>query len=267
MKSFSCLIALLVSLIFIGCGGKEKTEKVTSNPAPAKEVAEKPTAAKSVAAFNDSILGDGLQATLKLAAERAVAELSKPGGFADNEALRIGLPESMAPVESTLKKLGQEKLLNDFKDSLNEAARSSVAASPKILSNSISGMKMEDVLSLWKGEKDAATRYLESHTRKNIEEEMLPIISEKTAASGATKYFKQIADLLPKKSSGGLLDSLAAKLKVEIPSDFDLDKYVSEKALNGLYATLATEEAKIRENPAARSTELIKNAFDYFSKK
>ncbi len=162
--------------------------------------------------------------------------------------------------------MGQEKLLDSFKDSLNEAARSSVAASPEIPGNAISGLKMEDALSIWKGGKDAATRYLESQTRNQIEEKMLPIISKQTASAGATRYFEQIVDLIPKKS-GGLLGNLASLTGIEIPADFELDKYVSDKALDGLYATLATEESKIRANPAARSTELVKSAFDYFSKK
>lgn len=265
----SITVALLVLSIFFlgGCGSKEDSSKSTATSSSSVENQGKTALSETPPKTNDSILSEALPAMLKLAADRAVEELSKPGGFADNAALRIGIPESLVPVESGLKKIGQEKLLDDFKASLNEAARTSIAASPKILASSISGMKVDDVLALWKGGNDAATKYLETHTRSQIEELMLPIISEKTAASGATKYFKQIVDLFPKKSSGGLLDSLASKLKVEIPSDFDLDKYVSEKALDGLYTTLAKEELKIRESPAARTTTLLKNAFDYFNKK
>lgn len=256
----------MVPVIFSGCGNKEKTTTEPSEPAAESVRQEMPKTSMKNALVDDSILKDGLQATLKLAAERAVEELSKPGAFADNDLLRIRLPESFAPVKSGLKKLGQEQLVTDFEDSLNEAARKSVMASPKILTNAIQSMKLEDALSIWKGGEDAATRYLENQTRNQIEEQMLPIITQQTAASGSTKYFQQIVNLVPKKQEG-LLGNLSTLTGMKIPEGFDLNQFVSDNALNALYGKLATEEAKIRENPAARTTELVKSAFDYFKKK
>ncbi|EDY82177.1 hypothetical protein VDG1235_1797 [Verrucomicrobiia bacterium DG1235] len=256
------LYLIATAFLFSSCGKNETATQPTSTENDPKIVAETTAPAK----LDDSILEQGIVATLQLAAKRAVDELSKPESFANNEALRIKLPESFAPVESALEKIGQEKILNDFTDSLNEAARSAVAASPQILSETIKKMQVQDVMTIWRGGDDAATRYLETNTRKQISELMLPIIKKQTEDTGATRYFKQITELLPKKK-GGLLDNLAALAGVQIPSDFDLDQFVSDKALDGLYTTLASEEAKIRANPAERSTELIKSAFDYFKKK
>ncbi len=265
MRHYFNLFICVLPFVFSGCGSKDKAD--TTPPKPSAETIAKESSQSSVkqSLFDDSILTDGLQATLKLAAERAVEELSKPGAFANSEVLRIHLPESFAPVKSGLKKLGQEKLVTDFENSMNEAAGKSVMASPKILGETIQGMKMEDVLSIWKGGEDAATRYLENQTRSKIEEQMLPIIAKQTTESGSTKYFQQIVDLIPKKQEG-LLGNLSSITGMKIPEDFDLNQYVSDNALNALYAKLAVEETKIRENPAARTTELVKNAFDYFKK-
>jgi hypothetical protein len=254
---------LVLTLLLSACGGEKQTSTPASTLAEAPPVEQ---AGGAAGAAPSDVLKDGLKATLQLAAERAVEELSKPGGFADNEALRVRLPASFEPVESALKKLGQQRLLDDFTNSLNEAARTSIAASPQILGMAIKGMKVEDALAIWKGGEDAATRFLEDHTRAQIEEKMLPIITEQTQSSGATRYFKQIVDLLPK-GKDGLMGSLSSLSGVKIPEDFDLDDYISEKALDGLYTRLAEEEATIRANPAARTTELVKSAFDFLKKR
>lgn len=162
----------------------------------------------------------------------------------------------------TILKLAAERAVEE----LNEAARNSAAASPEVLGNAISNLKTEEALSICKGGKDAATRYLEVQTRSQIEEKMLPIISRQTANAGATRYFEQIVDLIPKESAG-LLGNLASLTDIEIPSGFELDKYVSGKALNRLSATHTAEGSKTRANQAVRSTKLAKSPFDYFQQK
>ncbi|NBD38047.1 MAG: DUF4197 family protein [Verrucomicrobia bacterium] len=263
MKVLSLCLCFLIPLIFIsGCGKKEESQPAPSVESVASDATGEPTRQEDPRAA----LTDGLLATLQLAADRAVATLNDPGSFSENEAIRIQLPPSFEPAESALQKIGQEQLLDSFTDSMNEAARKSVTAAPEIFQQAIAEMTVQDARSIWNGGDDAATRYLENTTRSLVAERMRPIIAEQTEASGSTRYFKQITEQLsPGKDS--LMGNLASLSGVGVPEDFDLDAYVTEKALDGLYTRLAEEEAKIRANPAARSTELVKSAFDLLRKK
>lgn len=266
MKSMSLFLSFLISLIIIsGCGKKEESQGAP----PAEPVATDSTDASDEPTSEENsraVLTDGLLATLQLAADRAVENLSEPGSFSENEAIRIQLPQSFEPVESALQKIGQEQLLNSFTDSMNKAARKSVVAAPEIFEQAISGMTVQDALSTWNAGDDAATRYLEKNTRSLVAEKMMPIIAAQTEESGSTRYFKQITEQLsPEKDS--LMGNIASLSGVGVPEDFDLDEYVTEKALDGLYTRLAEEEAKIRANPAARTSELVKSAFNLLQKK
>ncbi|MGC9452141.1 MAG: DUF4197 domain-containing protein [Oceanipulchritudo sp.] len=285
MKHKKLLLFFVVfSLLVAGCGRKEETspseiaESKTPAAVPETTVVEATTPEEvkeetsglatdlaAAAAPDKAVLTDGLVATLQLAAERAVEGLSAPGGFSENEALRLQLPKSFEPVESALEKMGQQDLVNSLTDSMNEAARKSIAASPEILGQAISAMKVQDALSIFNGGEDAATRYLEKNTRALIEEKMMPIISQQIEAAGSTRYFNQIVDLVSQQKEG-LMGSLASMTGVSIPTDFKLDRYIADNALDGLFTRLAEEEAKIRENPAARTSELVKSAFELLRK-
>ena len=153
----------------------------------------------------------------------------------------------------------QDYRLDEFQATMNAAAEAGVAAAPGIVKATINKLTLEDLNTLWKGEDDAITRFLEKQSRDTLSEKMQPLIARATNASGATRTYKSLLDAAPK-SGGGLFSKLQSFTGIGV-SDFDLDAYVNEKALDGLFAAMAAEEKALRENPMARSTDLLKKLF------
>jgi hypothetical protein len=191
----------------------------------------------------------GLKAALQDGTHYAVETLGKDGGFLDNAAVRIPMPESLAWVEKSLRTLGQEQLADDFVASMNHAAEQAVPEAAVIFSDAIQTMTMDDARAILTGPDDAATQYFRAHTATTLTERMRPIISGAMANTGVTSAYKRMLA-----SSGGLNSLLPGSVA-------DLDGYVTRQALDGLFSMIAVEEQKIRENPLARSSDLLKKVF------
>lgn len=210
--------------------------------------------------FDDAAeLAKALREALAVSAERALTSLSKKGGFADSDLYRISLPNPVKNFRKPLALIKQDYRLDDFQATMNAAAEAGVAAAPGIVKDTINNLTLEDLNTLWKGEEDAITRFLEKKSRVTLSEKMLPLISKATDSSGATRSYKALLDSVPK-TAGGLFSKVKSFTGIGV-KDFDLDAYVNEKALDGLFAAMAAEEKAIRENPLARSTDLLKKLF------
>ena len=210
--------------------------------------------------FSDAAeLGKALREALAVSAERALTSLSQKGGFADSENYRIPLPATVEKLRKPLSLVRQDYRLDDFQVTMNAAAEAGVAAAPGIVKDTINKLTLEDLKTLWKGESDAITRFLEKRARGTLAEKMRPLIAEATDSSGATRSYKALLDAVPE-SGGGLFSKLQSFTGIGV-RDFDLDDYVNEKALDGLFAAMAAEEKALRENPMARSTDLLKQLF------
>jgi len=205
-------------------------------------------------------LAKALREALAVSAERALTSLSKKGGFADSERYQIPLPDSVEKFRKPLALINQDYRLDNFKATMNRAAELGVSAAPGIVKDTINKLTLDDLNTLWKGEEDAITRFLEKNSRDKLAERMLPLISKATDASGATRQYKDVVEAIPQ-SGGGFLSRIQSFTGIG-KNDFDLDQYVNEKALDGLFAAMAAEEKAIRENPMARSTDLLKKLFD-----
>ncbi len=204
-------------------------------------------------------LAKALREALAVSAERALTSLGRQGGFADSESYRIPLPQAVEKFRKPLALVRQEDRLDTFQAAMNAAAEAGVAAAPGIVKDAINAITLDDLNSLWRGESDAITRFLEKRARGPLSEKMRPLIAKATDSSGATRSYKAMLDALPK-SGGGLFSRLQSFTGIGV-SDFDLDDYVNEKALDGLFAAMAAEEKDLRENPMARSTDLLKQLF------
>lgn len=205
-------------------------------------------------------LAKALREALAVSAERALTALGKRGGFGDSDRFRIPLPKTVERFRQPLALVKQDYRLDAFQDTMNRAAEEGVAAAPSIVKNTIQELTMDDLNQLWKGEDDAITRFLEKRSRGQLAERMLPLISAATDSTGATRSYKQMVNALPK-AGGGLFSKIQAFTGVGDAKSFDLDAYVNEKALDGLFMAMAAEEKAIRENPLARSTDLLKKLF------
>jgi len=197
---------------------------------------------------NDEVVA-GLKAALQEGTRYAVDALGKDGGYLDNASVRIPMPDSLAWIEKSLRTLGQDQLADEFVASMNHAAEQAVPEAAAIFSDAIQTMTLDDARAILSGPDDAATEYFRTHTESTLTERMLPIVTRATESTGVTSAYKRMLS-----SAGGLTSMLSGDAT-------DIDGYVTQQALDGLFSMVAVEEKRIRENPMARSSELLKKVF------
>jgi hypothetical protein len=197
---------------------------------------------------NDEMIA-GLKQALEKGTEYAVKYLGKTDGFFANPSVKIPMPEKLATVEKTLRQLGQDKYADEFVLTMNRAAEQAVPLTLDILKKGVSGMTIEDAKGILNGPDNAATTYLRKVGGEEMRQRIAPIVSEATDRTGVTRQYKQLFDQL------GFLNTVLD------PDDYDIDRYVTGKTMDGLFFMIAEEEKKIRENPFERTTDLLKKVF------
>ncbi|MCB1773447.1 MAG: DUF4197 domain-containing protein [Gammaproteobacteria bacterium] len=217
------------------------------------QAAGKATASSTL---SDSQINAGLKEALSIGAERAVGVLGKDGGFLNDASVKIPLPGSLDTVASGLRMAGQGKYVDDFERTVNRAAEQAVPATLEIVQDTVSNMTLDDVRGILAGGDDAATRFLQERAGGSMRSAILPIVSQATDQAGATAAYKALVD-----QAGGAVGGLGSLGGLLNTGSLDLDSYVTDKAMDGLFLKLAAEEKKIRENPLARSTDLLKSVF------
>jgi Protein of unknown function (DUF4197) len=210
-------------------------------------------AAGGLATVSKQDQGSGLKAALKQAAEVAVDQLGKTDGFFGNPELRIPLPGKLEKARKTLRKIGLNKQADDLALALNRAAEAAVPEARALLVDSIKQMSVQDALGILTGPQDAATQYFRKTTNDQLTERFMPIVSKATQKAQLAHYYDQVA-------------SKATMLGVVDERDANLDGYVTRKALDGLFATMAKEEAAIRSNPAGQASSLLQKVFGAIGK-
>jgi hypothetical protein len=209
-------------------------------------------AKSAVSGLSQGEIGAGLKEALSIGAERAIDYLGKPGGFLNDARVRIPLPSGIDKIASGLRSVGQGALVDEFETTMNKAAEAAIPKTLDIVRETVQGMTLDDANKILNGSDDAATRYLREKAGTSLEKAIKPIVSSATDEVGATASYKQ----LTAHAGGGMLGGLLGG-----GSSLDLDSYVTEKTLDGLFYKLAQEEKAIRENPLARSTDLLKQVF------
>ena len=200
---------------------------------------------------NDEMV-TGLKQALDKGTQFAVEKLGQPGGFLDNRDVRIPIPDSLSWVESSLRTVGQDEIADEFIDTMNHAAEQAVPEATDIFAEAIRNMSVQDAQGILTGPDDAATEYFRSNTETELTERMRPIVESATASTGVTSAYKNMLG-----AAGGLGGMLPASVT-------DIDGYVTSKTLDGLFLMIAREEYRIRENPMARSTELMQKVFSAY---
>lgn len=199
--------------------------------------------------LSQSEIASGLKEALTQGAQQAVDLLGKEDGFFKNTKLRIPMPDYLSTIGKALRAVGQEKLADEFVLTLNRAAEAAVPETLKILKTGIRQMTFEDAKNILNGPDNAATQYLRKVGGKQMHDRIIPVVQQATSRAGVTNSYKQLID-----SAGfaaGLVD-----LK-----QYDLDEYVTGKTIDGLFVLIAEEEARIRRDPIARGTKLLKKVF------
>jgi hypothetical protein len=196
----------------------------------------------------ESELIEGLKEALSIGTKAAVGLVSQVDGYFRNEIIKILMPEDLRKVADTMKTIGFQKQVDEFVLSMNRAAEKAAPAALNIFVDAIKEMSFEDASGILTGGDTAATEYFKEKTSDNIYEAFRPIISTSMNEVGVTQTFKEITE---KYSSLPLMGEVT----------FDLDDYVTNKALDGLFYMVGEEEKKIRTDPAARVTDLLQKIF------
>ncbi|MRR52877.1 MAG: DUF4197 domain-containing protein [Rhodocyclaceae bacterium] len=199
----------------------------------------------------------GLKEALATGVKKAVSSLGKEDGFLKDAGVKIPMPENLQKVEKTLRALRQDKLADDFVTTMNRAAEQAVPEAAAVLGDSLKQMTISDAKAVLTGTNNAATQYFRRTSETNLYARFLPIVKAATEKAGVTGAYKRMTD----KAGGGLggFGGLGASLLgKEAP---DLDSYVTHKALDGLFLKIAEQEQRIRENPVARTTDLLQKVF------
>jgi len=195
----------------------------------------------------------GLKEALTRGAEFAVAQLGKPDGFLGNAKVRIPLPPSLQKVESMVRKLGMSKQADELVDTMNRAAESAVVEAKPLLVDAVKKMTVKDAKAILSGPEDSATQYFRTATAAQMTQKFLPIVKKATAKVQLADKYNAFA-------------GKAAKLNLIDQKDADLDKYVTQKAIDGLFLMVAEQEKQIRQDPIGTGSNLLKKVFGAIGK-
>jgi len=195
----------------------------------------------------------GLKEALNVGISNGSAEASKVDGFFKNELIKIAVPPEAQKVAETLRKMGLGDQVDKFTLSLNRAAEDAAKKSKPIFVKAITSMTVPDALGILKGQDDAATQYLKKTTNEDLYKTFFPVVDSTLNLNKATDYYKEIVDTYNK-------IPLVKKVNP------DLKGYATQKTIDGLYVLIAQEEKKIREDPKARVTDLLKKVFKQATK-
>jgi len=257
MKAFLTVIILLAAPGLSRAGLLDQLElgKKSTNRAAA--------VSSGLPGLSQDQIVQGLKEALSKGMHSAVSSLGHDGGFLTNLNVKIPMPAKLRSVEKTLRTLKQDQLADDFVNTMNHAAEQAVPEAANVFGEAIKQMSIADAKSILTGTNNAATLYFRKVTQTNLFERFLPIVKAATDKTGVTSTYKKMMGSVSGSSSfGGLLGG-SGLLKTE---DFDVDSYVTNKAMDGLFQMVAEEEKRIRENPIARTTDLLHKVFDSVAK-
>ena len=206
----------------------------------------------------------GLKEALSKGVERAVASLGRTNGFLTNLNVHIPMPAKLQKVESALRVAGQGQLADDFVGSMNHAAEQAVPVAASVFGDAIKQMSIADAKIILSGTNDAATQYFRRTTQTNLQAKFYPIVQKATDQVGVTAQYKA---MMGKFTAVDTVSSLFGGKSATKLSTGDVDAYVTDKAMDGLFKMVAEEEKNIRANPLARTTDLLQTVFGSTVKK
>jgi uncharacterized protein DUF4197 len=231
----SLIVASLVVAI-AGCAELDQTLK------------QLPQGVANTSTFGDARIGAALKEALQVGTENAVRLTGRPDGYFRNEAIKILLPEQLRSLEKSLRAVGFGAQVDELVLGMNRAAERAAPQAKQIFWDAIGAMTIDDARSILGGADTAATDYFEAKTSDALTRAFRPIVETSMREVGVTRQYTELyrrAQAIP-------------FLNVEA---YDLDRYVVTRALDGLFHVVGEEEKKIRTNPAARVTELLRDVF------
>ncbi|WP_428826425.1 DUF4197 domain-containing protein [Azonexus sp. IMCC34842] len=190
----------------------------------------------------------GVKEALAKGADYAVASLGKDNGFLGNSKVKIPLPGYLQKAEKGLRMFGMGKQADELVNTMNHAAENAVAEAKPILSDSIKKMSVQDAKGILTGGEDSVTQYFKRTSSEQLTRKFMPIVKTETKKLQLAEQYNSFAG---KAASAGLIDQ----------KDADVDSYVTQKAMDGLFLIIAEEEKKLRANPVGAGSDLLKKVF------
>jgi hypothetical protein len=192
----------------------------------------------------------GIREALDQGVGRGIQTLNVTDGFFGNETYKLFLPPEAQRIESTLRQLGMGAMVDKAVLQINRAAEDAVGFARPVFLDAIKAMTISDALNIIRGPKDAATEYFRQKTKDKLVATFTPVIKGSLEKFSATKYYDELV------TTYNRFPTTTKKLNP------DLTAYVADRAVSALFDQIEKEEANIRENPAARTTELLKKVFN-----
>ena len=190
----------------------------------------------------------GLKQALEVGTKSSVTSTNRPGGFSNNPLIKIVVPEQLDSAASTLRKVGLGSYVNNFEKQMNRAAEKASGEAKDVFIGAISSMSIADAWGILRGGDNAATDYFRDKTQSNLERRFQPIITSSMQKVGFYDDYKQLLGAYE-------------KLPFSDKPNMNIEDYVMQETLDGLFTLVAQEEKKIRDNPVARTTELLQKVF------
>jgi len=199
--------------------------------------------------LDESTVVAGLKEALRIGTDRTVLSTSQLDGYLANELIKITIPEQLETLTSTLQDIGLGSQVDELEVGMNRAAEYAASEAREVFWNTITQMTIADAYTILNGGDTAATDFFREQTWQSLQNRYRPIVQQKMDEVGLSRLYGQTVDLY---------NSLPL---VNNPVLLDLDEYVTSEALAGLFIVLAQEEQKIRQDPVARTTELLRRVF------
>jgi hypothetical protein len=207
-----------------------------------------PVVLTQLSGLSDAKIASGLKETLQIGTQNAVALTGRPDGYFQNAAIKILMPPQLQTIEKGLRAVGYGAQIDEFVLTMNRAAERAAPAAKAIFLDAIAAMSFDDARKIVSGSPTAATEYFKGKTADRLTAAFQPVVAKTMQEAGVTRQYKE---LMARTQAIPFLKS----------ESFDLDRYVVAKSLDGLFYVLGQEEQKIRTNPAARATDLLKQVF------
>ena len=227
------------------------------------------TATSSTTGMENSTVSSGLKEALKVGVDYAVKSLGANNGYLNNSLVKIPLPENLQKAEGLIRGVGGDKIADDLINSMNNAATKAAPKTAEIFVDAINKMSLTDAQKILNGGKNAATDYFKTNTTTSLKKMITPIVQETMKENQVAGYYdtfngyyKQYGKgLVDNSSVGNLAKSFGVDSYLPGASDQNLDEYVTDKAIDGLFKMIAEKEASIRSNPIEQTTSLLKQVF------
>ena len=233
-----------------------------------KQSSESTTTTKTTN-LSESTVNSGLKEALKKGVSYAVSTLGAQNGYLNNSLVKIPLPENLAKAETLIRKAGGDKMADDLINSMNTAATKAAPKTAEIFVQAIDKMSIEDAKKILGGTENAATDYFKANTTESLKKLITPLIQETMKQNQVATYYDtansfyktNLKDTVQNSSVMGLAKNFGVDSYIPGSSDENIDEFVTNKAIDGLFKMIAQKEAEIRTSPVAQTTSLLQKVF------